>query len=69
MRQINPPAQYDRENERTFRNECVAEDARNYKKREHIDLDPSTYIVMTSPGGARYALTVSDVGALVVTAL
>lgn len=41
----------------------------SYRKDQHIDINPATYVIMTSPDGTRFSVTVSNAGALVVTSL
>lgn len=64
------PDKYSQLNEQQFRNEMEKRDLQTHKKGRHIDLGGEDfYIIMTSPNGNRWALTVSNAGALVVTAL
>lgn len=63
------PAQYDRTEQQQTRDELDRRDAANYKKRQDIDMDPATVLIMTSPNGTRYAMSVSNAGATVWTAL
>lgn len=63
------PATYDQRFMQDLLNEInTGMDAR-YLKRARIDIDPAADIVMTSPNGTRYSITVSNAGALVFTAL
>lgn len=63
------PAQYDQRFMQQLLNDLQTLQRTSYQKRTNIDLDPDTYIIMTSPNGTRYSITVSNAGALVVTAL
>jgi hypothetical protein len=64
------PAQYSKGSEQEFRNEMERRDAEAHKKGRHLDLGGSDYyVILTSSNGTRYSVTVSDAGALVVTAL
>lgn len=61
---------YDRQADQEFRNAVERMDGENFKKRQHIDLGGNAfYVILTSPNGTRYSVTVSNAGALVVTAL
>lgn len=64
------PDAYDRRLEQEFRTEMDRRDLRVHKKGSHLDLGGNDfYIVMYSPDGARWAVSVSNAGALVVTSL
>ena len=64
------PETYDRRLEQEFRTEVDKRDLMVHKKGRHIDLGGNDfYIIMYSPNGSRWSVTVSNAGALVVTAL
>ena len=64
------PRQYDQGQEQETRNQIERADALTHKKGRHIDLGGNSfYVILTSPNGTRYSVTVSDAGALVVTAV
>lgn len=63
------PAKYDQAFMQQLLNELNAALDARYVKRQHIVLDPNTYISFASPNGSRWSLTVSDAGAAVLTAL
>jgi hypothetical protein len=64
------PGAYSQMSEQELRNELERRDAEAHKKGRHLDLGgPDFYIIHTSANGTRYSVTVSDAGALVVTAL
>lgn len=64
------PEKYDRRLEQEFRTEVDKRDLTTHKKGRHIDLGGSQfYVIMYSPNGSRWAVSVSNAGALVVTAL
>lgn len=63
------PAAYDAAWMQQFLNDVSSALDNRYVRRLRIDVDPAADIVMTSPNGTRYAVTVSNAGALVVTAL
>ena len=69
MIQKQAPAAYDQRFMQQLLNDLQTLQRNSYQKTTHIDLNPDTYIIMTSPNGTRYSLTVSDAGAVVVTAL
>lgn len=65
-----PPAteRYDRAREDTVQRELQREDARNRKKGEHIEL-VTEFLILKSPNGARWKLTVGNTGMLTAVAL
>lgn len=63
------PGQYDPRFMQELLNDIAKMKRETYQKRVNIDLDPDSYIIMTSPNGTRYSVTVSNAGALVVTSL
>lgn len=70
MRLQQAPDAYSARSEQEMRNALQRADDENHKKGRHIDMGGSDfYIIMTSPNGTRYSVTVSNAGALVVTAL
>lgn len=58
---------YDRANEQTTRDRIAAEDALNLKKNTDIATTGSYGLVLTSPNGTRWRLSVLNTGALVAT--
>lgn len=69
MRLTPAPGQYSQRDQQEMRRTIEEEDGRNYKKLQHIDMDPQTYIIMTSPDGTRYKVTMANGGTLTVGAL
>ena len=69
MTQKQAPAAYDLRFMQQLLNDLQTLQRQTYAKTTHIDLNPNTYIIMTSPNGTRYSLTVSNAGAVVVTAV
>ncbi len=69
MIQKQAPAAYDQRFMQQLLNDLQTLQRQSYAKTTHIDLDPNTYVIMTSPNGTRHSITVSNAGALVVTAL
>lgn len=64
------PSKYDQRLEQEFRTEVDKRDRMVHKKGRHIDLGGSDfYVIMYSPNGSRWAVSVSNAGALTVTAL
>jgi hypothetical protein len=64
------PGQYDQRAEQELRTEMDRRDLLVHKKGRHLDLGGSQfYVVLYSPNGSRWSVTVSNAGALVVTAL
>lgn len=66
-----PPERYDARAEATRNAELEREDAKNRKVNQDIELVNSggARLILRSPNGTRYNITVSNAGALVVTAL
>lgn len=69
MRQITPPRQYDFSNEALFREEAVRADNENLKTRKDAYLIQGERLIMKSPNGTLYAMSVSNAGATVWTAI
>lgn len=69
MKLSSAPPAYNQRDEQTVRSDLERELDRCYKQRENIDIDPNASIIMTSPNGTRYKLTVSNAGASVWTAI
>jgi hypothetical protein len=68
MRLPEPPPQYDRRDESLTRRSIEQEDVRNHKKGQDIEVSPAR-IILKSPNGTRWALTVSNAGALSAVAV
>lgn len=63
------PNAYSKTNEQTSRDRTVAEDALNLKKNTDISTTSTFGLVLTSPNGTRWRLSVLNTGALVTTSL
>lgn len=64
------PSQYNQRSEQEFRTEMDRRDLMGHKKGRHIDLGGKDfYVILYSPNGNRWAVSVSNAGAVVVTAL
>lgn len=61
------PAQYSAEDQRRLRGEIDRQDKQNLKRGRDIEL-ASERLIIRSPNGTRYALTVSNAGVLSATA-
>jgi hypothetical protein len=68
MKLPRPPARYDARFEESKSTEVERELKRSHKKNENLELG-ATAIIMTSPNGTRYKLTVDNSGVLGTTAL
>lgn len=64
----NPPASYDTQDQGLTRRRLQEADQRNHKRNQDIEVGAAR-VILTSPNGARWALTVSNAGALSATAL
>lgn len=58
------PERYDRQHLTTVQNELAREDLRNRKRGQHIEMGLTEFVVLLSPNGTRYKLTVSNAGVL-----
>lgn len=65
----NPGPRYDQDAEGRRNREIEQADARTLKKQQDIELVSGMRLIMSSPNGTRYKITVSNAGALVVTAV
>jgi len=64
------PQKYDPRAEQELRTEMDRRDLMVFKRGRHLDLGGADfYAVLYSPNGSRWAVSVSNAGALVVTAL
>lgn len=63
------PEKYDRAEEQANRKLLEGADALNYKKAQDIRLQRSERLIMPSPDGTLWIVSVSNAGAIVVTAL
>jgi len=65
----NPPLQYEPSAE-SQRNQLIEQaDNMNHKRGADVELGREERIIMRSPDGSRWAISVSNAGALEVTAL
>lgn len=62
-----PKPTYDASDEAKFRDQVKQETARAYKRGESIELWPGNAIFLRDEDGARWKVTVSTTGSLVVT--
>lgn len=64
------PSQYDQRAEQEFRAEMDRRDNNVHKRGRHLDLGGKDfYVVLYSPNGSRWAVTVDNSGNLATTAL
>ena len=63
-------AKYDQKNEQDTRGMLVSEDLNNLKKNTAINLGPATVgLLLISPNGTRWRLTIDNTGALITNSL
>ena len=63
-------AKYDQKNEQDTPGMLVAEDLNNLKKNTDINLGPATVgLILISPNGTRWRLTIDNTGALITNSL
>tara|TARA_R110000868_G_scaffold166730_1_gene400824 strand:- start:82 stop:285 length:204 start_codon:yes stop_codon:yes gene_type:complete len=67
MKLPNSTAQYDQLDQNMMRNIIERDDLQNFKRNQDVEI--RTRLILASPNGTRYQITVSNAGALVVTAL
>jgi hypothetical protein len=66
---IKPPARYDQVYTISNNQTLEQEDLRNRKIGTDVEMGPREKLVMRSPSGARWQITVSDTGVIGATAL
>lgn len=64
-----PPQAYDANNEAQTRRIIEQRYAGTRKLGQDVELAPTERLIMTSPDGTRWAVTINNAGALVSTAL
>ena len=67
MRLSLPPNDYDVTHEIERNRELEAEDLMNRKKRQDVEIALPERLILASPNGNRYSITVSNAGSIVVT--
>lgn len=63
------PATYSQQDQQAMRNAVLRADDENFKKGVDVRLQRSERLIMPSPDGTLWSISVSNAGALVVTAL
>lgn len=63
------PETYNRSNEQQLREELRRADGENFKKGRDVRLEQGERLIMRSPNGTQWIVSVSNAGAIVVTAL
>ena len=69
MRLASAPKEYDSSSEQALRNEVLKADLENWKRGRDIELARGDRVILRSPNGTRYAITVSNAGALSTVAV
>lgn len=69
MRLPDPGARYVQSEESRRNREIELADRQNLKRQQDIELVSGMRLIMSSANGTRYTITVSNAGALVVTAV
>lgn len=64
-----PGPKYDQAQQQAVHRELGREDNLNRKKGAHIELTAGEFLILKSPDGSRFKLTVSNVGVLSAVAL
>lgn len=60
----NAPEKYSREDQSRFRTEVAQEDKHNLKRNADVELAPRARILIRSPNGTRFKITVDNAGVL-----
>lgn len=63
------PAQYGKEDQDRLRKSLDQRDAENRKKRQDVEIAGSERLILSSPNGSRWNITVDNAGALAAVAL
>ena len=69
MKLPRPGVKYDQIEEQSFRRALELADALNRKKNADIELGQDEKLVIRSPNGSRFYLTVSNLGVLTATSM
>ncbi len=69
MRLPDPGPRYNQSEEARRNREIELADGKNLKRQQDIELVSGMRLIMSSPNGTRYSITVSNAAALVVTAI
>tara|TARA_B000000532_G_scaffold168763_1_gene136435 strand:+ start:674 stop:883 length:210 start_codon:yes stop_codon:yes gene_type:complete len=64
-----PPQEYDLIFEIERNREIEAEDLLNRKKQQDVEISGNERLILSSPNGTRYQITVSNSGTLTATAI
>jgi len=65
---VKPPLHYDQTHQIRMKQILETEDLHNRKKGTDVELGPNEKLVVRSPSGARWQITVSDAGVITATA-
>jgi hypothetical protein len=57
-----PESQYDQADEAATRRTIAAVDAQSYKRGRDVELQPGQRLILRSPDGTRWAVSVSNAG-------
>lgn len=68
MKLPNPPTGYDRRDQAEARVLMERADNLNHKRNQDVEIGAAR-LILTSPNGTRYSITVSNAGALSATAI
>lgn len=68
MKLRNPGPVYNRDNEADRNRQLEAADRENHKRGRDVEIGEGR-LILTSPDGTRFDITVSNAGALVVTSI
>lgn len=63
------PVQYGKEDQDRLRKSLDQRDAENRKKRQDVEIAGSERLILSSPNGSRWNITVDNAGALAAVAL
>lgn len=69
MKLANPPERYDRRDQAVMRRQIEQSIARAYQRGQDVELPRGVRLILSSPNGTRYAISVADNGDLLTEAL
>lgn len=68
MKLPNPPGVYSRLDQQEVRRQAELADQQNHKRNRDVEIGQAR-LILTAPNGTRYAITVSNAGALSAVAV
>lgn len=69
MKLANPPERYDRRDQAVMRRQIEQGVAQAYQRGQDVELPRGARLILPSPNGTRFAISVADNGDLITEAL